>query len=348
MKKEKQISRIKRTAFFLAVLFTLVALGGCGAGKKASVATFEEAAYDMDFEESAMMAADNGGKSYGMRNRNAVTALAGSGNTEESAPAPAEEAGAYARKIVYNATQTIRADEPRRVLETATERCKELGGYLSASYERSYSDGTIQITATLKVPADHLNDVLDAIGTLGKVESSRISSDDITRSYYDVQARLTAAEAEEKQLLALYEKCEKVEEMLLVREQLAAVRSDIESYRGSINLWDHQVSFATIDLTVKETQKTPAATEDDTVELWKASDVFRKMRNGFANSWRVLVNAIAAIGIFLANAFLPLAVLGVIVYGVVRLLVALCRKRKARREAKRAKKTAEKEERKNE
>ena len=43
--------------------------------------------------------------------------------------------------------------------------------------------------------------------------------------------------------------------------------------------------------------------------LWKASDVWSKMSRGFQNSARFVVNAIGAIGIFLAVAAIPAAVL---------------------------------------
>lgn len=344
---KKAMESNKRIAFFLAVLLTAAAFCGCGvAAKTTRSASGSDAAY---FREPAeVYEADFSVVPGAVMKSASADAGFGNGTLNTESTVPNTEGSAYARKVIYTATLTIRADEPRKVLEAASARCTELGGYLSASYERSYSDGTVQVTATLKVPSDGLDTVLSALGELGKVESSRLSTDDISQSYYDISARLNAAKAEEKQLLALYEKCGTVEEMLLVREQLACVRSDIESYQATVNLWDHQVAYATVELTIRETERTAATAEDEKVELWKASDVFKKMRIGFTNSWRVLLNTIGAIGIFIANAFVPVAVLGTVIYGIVRLLAALCRKCKARRAARRAQRNLKKEEKKKE
>ena len=238
---------------------------------------------------------------------------------------------AYAKKIIYTAYLRIRADVPQDAAAAAEEACTALGGYVSASYNTTYSDGTSYASATLKVPAEQLETLVDQLSAIGEKEELQLTSDDVTRSYYDVQARLTAAKAEEKTLLALLSDCETVEEVLLVREQLSFVRSEIESYQASINLWDHQVAFATVELTVRETLKTAVEGENNTIELWKAADVGRRIVNGFDNSWRFLVNAVSAVGIALSYVLLPALVLLIIVYGIVRLIKLTRRSAKHRR-----------------
>lgn len=334
----KDMKSRKRIALLLAVVTVIGAAAGCAGGAKRSAAAYVTADYEESgayYEalaeyalSSAVPMADTGSGSAGLSGR----AAANNGSAEQTA---ADPGSGYERKVVYNAALSLTADDPRKVLDTVSARCRALGGYLSGSYERSYANGTIYVTATVKVPADGLNDLLAELRTLGKVDSSRLSSDDISQSYYDVEARLRAAKAEEEQLIRLLEKCVSVKDMLSVREQLACVRSDIESYQAQINLWDHQVAYATIELTINETPKTPAQTEDDTVRLWKFSDVARKMKTGFGNSWRFLVNALGALGIFIANALLPVAVLGAAAFGIVRLVKAIRNKNKGRREARR-------------
>ena len=332
----------KKIALFLAAALAACALAGCG--RKAATPAYAsyDTAYGYDYEEAAV---------YGEPADYTVLTASGSAgfsrkaaNVSENGRAP--EASPYGRKIVYNATLSMTVDDPKKALDAVSARCQTLGGYVSASYERVSGSGTVSVTATLKVPADGLGDLLEELKTLGKTESSRLSSDDISASYYDIEARLRAAKAEEEQLLAILEKCASIEEILAVREQLACVRADIESYQASINLWDHQVAYATVELTLAETPKTPAETDDGTVELWKFSDVARRMKKGFANSWRSVLNALGAIGIFLANALLPVAVFGAIAFGAVKLTVTLFKKnagrRAARREARKAAREAKK------
>ena len=213
------------------------------------------------------------------------------------------------RKIVYTADMSITADDPEQALTSLVEKAQELGGYVSGSYTTTDDLGAYYSTATIKVPAGQLEALVTAAEALGKVDDYRLSSDDISLSYYDMQARLDNAKAEEQQLLEILAQCKTVEEILAVRESLTSVRADIESYTAQINLWDNLVSYATLNVTVNRTPKTAVEGENELIQMWKASDVWTRMSRGFQNSARFVVNAIGAIGIFLAVAAIPAGVL---------------------------------------
>lgn len=217
------------------------------------------------------------------------------------------------RKIVYNADMTVTADDPAAALNVLFEKAKSLGGYVSGSYSTTDEQGTNYAYSTLKVPADQLEALVTAANALGKVNDYRLSSDDISQSYYDIQARLTSAKAEEQQLLEVLAKCQTVEDILAVRQSLSSVRADIESYTGQIKLWDNLVAYATLNVTINRTPKTAVEGENELITMWKASDVWNKMTRGFQNSARFVVNAIGAIGIFLAVAAIPAGILFLVI-----------------------------------
>ena len=213
------------------------------------------------------------------------------------------------RKIVYTADMSVTADDPAASMATLMDKAKSLGGYVSGSYATTDEAGTTYTTATIKVPADQLEALVTAANALGKVDDYRLSSDDISLSYYDMQARLDNAKSEEKQLLEILAKCETVEDILAVRQSLTAVRADIESYTAQMNLWDNLVAYATLNITINRTPKTAVEGEKELIQIWKASDVWGRMSRGFQNSARFVVNALGAIGIFLAVAAIPAGVL---------------------------------------
>jgi hypothetical protein len=200
-------------------------------------------------------------------------------------------------------------DDPALSLETLIAKAKALGGYVSGSYTSTDERGANYATATLKVPADKLEELVTAANELGKVDDYRLSSDDISLSYYDMQARLDNAKAEEQQLLDILARCETVEDILAVRQSLTSVRADIESYTAQMNLWDNLVAYATLNVNISRTPMTAVEGEKDLIQLWKASDVWDKMSRGFTNSVRFVANALGAIGIFLAVAAIPAGVL---------------------------------------
>lgn len=290
--------KTKRTLIALALCAALLFSIGCAAKSATqSNAVYAEPAsgtYDeiaLDSEKSA---------SY------AVSSSESSSTTQQTG----EQTGDFdVRKIVYNANMTVTVDDPSAALNALLEKTKSLGGYVSGSYSTTDDEGTNYAYATLKVPADQLDALANEANALGKVNDYRLSSDDISLSYYDIQARLDSAKAEEQQLLEILAKCETVEDILAVRQSLSSVRADIESYTAQINLWDNLVAYATLSITINRTAKTAVEGEKELIQLWKASDVWSKMSRGFQNSARFVVNAIGAIGIFLAVAAIPAGVL---------------------------------------
>jgi len=291
--------KTKRTLIALILCAVLLASFGCAAAPM--MTEKESVSYDNAAAGSSDMA---------VAREEAVMAPAAAPADATSTQTSGEPTGDFdVRKIVYNADMTVTVDDPSAALTALVEKAKSLGGYVSGSYSTTDDLGTNYAYATLKVPAEQLDLLITAANALGKVNDYRLSSDDISQTYYDIQARLTSAKAEEQQLLDILAKCETVEEILAVRQSLSSVRADIESYTAQINLWDNLVAYATLNITINRTPKTAVEGENDLITMWKASDVWNKMSRGFQNSARFVVNAIGAIGIFIAVALIPAGVL---------------------------------------
>ena len=292
--------KTKRTLIALILCAALLVSVGCAARNTAQESP-------ADYAKPASAANDM-----------ATTQSEGSGIVSNEAAAPATQAdeptGDFdVKKIVYTADMTVTADDPAAALGALLEKVQSLGGYVSGSYSTTDDNGTNYSYATLKVPADQLEALVTAANALGKVNDYRLSSDDISLSYYDMQARLDNAKAEEQQLLQILAKCETVEDILAVRQSLSSVRADIESYTAQMNLWDNLVSYATLNVTINRTPKTAVEGENELIQIWKASDVWNRMARGFQNSARFVVNALGAIGIFLAVAIIPAGVLFLVI-----------------------------------
>ena len=286
----------KRAVIALALCAALLLTLGCASAARdsdASVAYASEPAYD---QAAPQMESAEG---YAMAEESAGSTVSETGQTGDF----------DVRKIVYTADMTITADDPEQALSDLIQRAQELGGYLSGSYTTTDDLGAYYSTATIKVPADRLEELVTAAEAAGKVEDYRLSSDDISLSYYDMQARLDNAKAEEQQLLEILAQCTTIEEILAVRSSLTSVRADIESYTAQMNLWDNLVSYATLNISINRTPKTAVEGDKELIQIWKASDTWGRMTRGFQNSARFVVNALGAIGIFLAVAIIPAGVL---------------------------------------
>ena len=288
----------RRTILALVLSAVLLFSFGCAARVPDSGAAYAPAPANVSYQEAAPQAASSDSFSVSKDASGATT-------TTQDAPTGDFDV----RKIVYTADMTVTADSPDQALATLVAKAQELGGYVSGSYTTTDDAGTNYCSATLKVPADQLEALVTAAKATGKVNDYRLSSDDISQTYYDIQARLDNAKAEEQQLLTVLAQCKTIEEILSVRQSLSQVRADIESYTGQMKLWDNLVAYATLNLTINRTPKTAVAGEKELIQLWKASDTWNRMSRGFQNSARFVVNAIGAIGIFLAVAIIPVGIL---------------------------------------
>lgn len=294
---------MKRSALVALLLCVMLLVSGCAASSSKNSSLYDgEALYAYDAPADAAPQASS--PNY----------TAGSGRSADTSAAidPVNEtkpADASTRKIVYRANMSLTADDPSAALDTIMQKAEALGGYIGSSYVSNDDYGAAYASATLKVPAPALPELVSAAEESATVDSYNLNSDDISLSYYDIQARLKSAKAEEEQLLEILSHCENVEDLLAVREHLASVRSDIESYQGQINLWDNLVDYATLELSIRRTERAIVEGEKSLIKIWKGSDVWNKISRGFQNSARFLVNAIGALGIFVAYAFIPCAIL---------------------------------------
>ena len=86
------------------------------------------------------------------------------------------------------------------------------------------------------------------------VSSSRYV-EDITLRYTDTEGRVKALQTEEARLLELMEQAETMSDLLEIEGRLTEVRYQLENYTSTLRLYDNQVDYATLDLTLREVAK---------------------------------------------------------------------------------------------
>jgi len=146
----------------------------------------------------------------------------------------------------------------------------------------------------------------------------------VTMTYVDTEARLTSLRVQEERLLDMLSKASSVEEMLIIESHLQEVRYQIESATATLRNIDRQVSYSTIDLSVREVSEYSTAAP--------------KVQSYWEQVWGDLQDAFEGIGDFLKNALrfviVMLPVVLIILVVLVPILIIVKRKlkkRKARR-----------------
>ncbi len=136
----------------------------------------------------------------------------------------------------------------RAALLAATAR---IGGYVGSEESSNYDYGR-SATLVLRLPAARAAAVDALLDSLGRVTNRTTEVEDVTAAYTDVAARLAARRAVEARYVALLGSARTVADVVTVEQALQQVREEIESAEGQIRLWDRQVAYSTLRVTLSE------------------------------------------------------------------------------------------------
>lgn len=225
---------------------------------------------------------------------------------KESAPAPAE------KKIIRTASMTIATQTFEDSLNALKSACEGQGGWIESSTEstNSYS-GLRTAYLTLRIPQDGLDAYLAGTEGLGRVTSKSESAQDVTASYQDTQTRLNTQLALMERLQALITESGDLSDLLALESQIADTQYMIDSLQSSLNSTNRQVSYSTVNVTLKE---------EKTVELTDTTVSFgERILSAVAVGWEAFTGFLGDMVVFLVAA-LPFMVIVAVVVIVIKLI----------------------------
>jgi len=158
------------------------------------------------------------------------------------------------RMVIRNANLTLVVEDPTASVDMISNLAEEMGGFVVSSYlyETAYGSGdltTTQGTLTIRVPAERLDEVLEAVkSTAIEVRSENISGEDITQQYVDLQSRLRNLEAAEAQLQEIMGSATRTEDVMMVYNQLVQVRGEIESVKGQMQYFEQSAKLSAVTM----------------------------------------------------------------------------------------------------
>lgn len=329
---------MKKTVSILLALLMLLSLCACGASSGSTAAaedmsydtatseSYSRSSYSLEVAEEEYYSDADGLSASGAD----ITADAGSdGSDTEINP----------DKIIYSAEATVETTDFDTTVSALSELIESYGGWVQSSsvsganyYSQSRGYSSLRSAYyTLRIPSDRFSELMTGLSSLGNVPYTYTYSENVTSQYYDTQARLTAYETQETRLLELLEQAETVDDVITIESELTELRYEIESLQSTLNNYDRQVNYSTLDLTLEEVEEYTPETETGISygrELWLALTGALKDTGEFFKDLLVfLVSALPAIAILTALFFL---------------LRPVWKKARARRAAKKAEKAAAK------
>jgi len=198
-----------------------------------------------------------------------------------SAPARGEDSSATIpglgqpwaeRMIVRTGEMRLVVKDVPIALDQIVRLAEDFGGYVVSSKvwgnmipppppapgrapEYPEAEGEVTGTITIRVPAEHFNDVMGALHEVAiEVTSEETSSKDVTEEYVDLSAKLQNLEATEEQLLQIMEKAETVEDILNVQRELSKTRGEIEQTKGRMQYLERTSETSLIEIHLEQAE----------------------------------------------------------------------------------------------
>ena len=280
---------MKRLSRVSAALLAAVLLAGCGSigskngdgGYYATESASADAAYD------------------------SAAGAANSSIVPEELPDSTDET---AQKIIYNADINMEStdfDAARDTLLAAVDDCGAWMEYSSLSGDAKDHDRYAYYT--VRVPVENYRTFLAAVGEAGSVLDLSETAENITSSYIDVQARLSALEAQRDRLNELADQAETTADLLEIESQLSDVQYQLENYTRQLKNMDQQVSYSTVDIRLSEVATlTPTGTTFG-----------ERVADAFAGGWHGFVAFLQGFVLAVIYLWPVLVVVGVIVAVVI-------------------------------
>src|SRR6476646_6512937 len=174
---------------------------------------------------------------------------------EEAGPKPAETppSALANRKLVRNATVELEIVSFDDALQKITAIANDERGYVATTSSQKQANGKLRGEVVVKVLPENLDRFLQKIRGLGELKNQTLGTEDVTKAYFDTDARLKNARVMEQRLTEMLKtKTGKVSDLLQVEKELSRVREEIEKMQGELKYWDSQVQFATVTISLAE------------------------------------------------------------------------------------------------
>ncbi|MCR5263274.1 MAG: DUF4349 domain-containing protein [Clostridiales bacterium] len=317
------MKRIKKTATAIVAALAVFSLAACGAASGSAYDSGNyayapaEAYYDEDYEadyysEKPAYAAE--------------TAAAGAVSFSQGDIPMNTDPN---RKIVYTVDiqlETKEFDDTVAQIYAVTEK---LGGYIESSYVRGgslYNSDSYSYRSasyTLRVPSSSLNEAVDGLSASGNVVSMNRNSNDITNSYYDVEARLKSLREEEERLNEMLNGADELQYMIQIEDKLSEIRYQIENYYSSLQRMDSSVNYSTVNVSLEEVHN---------LSVVKAPISFGdRIRSAFVDSWAGFAEGVKDFCVWFVEAFPTLLVWAVVIVIIVIIVRAIIRHNRKKR-----------------
>jgi hypothetical protein len=152
------------------------------------------------------------------------------------------------RMMIWTANYSVEVTEVKKASDELIARMQSLGGFMQDKNDY----GEKRQRMVIRVPKDRFQLALTEVEGSGKVLSRRVSGEDVTEQFVDVEARLNSKKALRDRLRALLGKATKIEDIIKIEEELGRIEADIDSMEARMRTMKGQIDLSTITVDLSE------------------------------------------------------------------------------------------------
>ena len=217
------------------------------------------------------------------------------------------------RLIIKTGELSLVVEDVRVSLKAIADYAEKAGGFVVNSNIRKEGLSPFG-EIVVRIPATEFDKGFGDVKNMGEVESETVNGQDVTEEYVDLEAQLKNLRATETQFLQIMQRAVQIEDVLAVQRELSNVRGQIEGIQGRMKYLKESSSLSTLTVYLS-TDPSVLPSVDDT-EKWKP---WAEVKSA-ARSLVVLAKGLVSLIIWLA-VYIPLwIVIGLIVWGMVKLI----------------------------
>jgi hypothetical protein len=198
------------------------------------------------------------------------------------------------RRVIRTAELWLEASEPDVTQRKVAALAESKGGFvLSSDTSRTRTDDGAElttVTVVFRVPSTLFDGTLESVRAFGThVSNEKVTGQDVTEEYVDLEARIKAQHAVEDQYMAVLKDAKTIPDILAVQQKLGEARTEIERADGRRRFLENQTSLSTF-----------------TVHLARQIEAVEASGPGFGNSVKRACHDAVDVTIGIVNGFIRL------------------------------------------
>lgn len=169
---------------------------------------------------------------------------------DEQAP---QEPPPIKRRIIRNGEMEFEVESFDPAVAVIEKIAREEQGFVATVNSEKLPNGKVRGSVVVRVPPDRLDSMVLKLRALGELKRRRISSQDVTKRYTDLESRLRAARTMETRLLKIIAEGKgEIKDLVAAEKELGAWRTKIETSEGEKRYYDNLIGMSTLTVTLQE------------------------------------------------------------------------------------------------